>query len=301
MKTRNGNLMLALAALGLVCCLVVSPAWAGKKVERSGEASASGSVYIENMVGSIEIIGWDKKEVKLEGTLGEDVEDLEFEAGKKKTVIEVKYPRKAKHIEDGAELVIHLPRGSRVMVEGVSAWIKVTEVDGEIEASSVSGDVEVLCGKESVEAESISGQVRVETRAGKVDVECISGRVHARGGEAAVEASTVSGDIELVFDKFLELGVETVSGEVEVKGGLHGKGDFSLDSVSGSITLLLPGDVSAEFEVTTFSGGIDNDFGQKARKTSRYAPGKELEFSVGGGDAEVEINTFSGDVRIVKK
>ena len=288
----------SLAVLGLVIILAAGLAFAGEPVERSGKASANGIVYIENMVGSIEVIGWGKKEIKLEGTLGKDVEDLEFETGKKKSVIEVVYPRHGRNIKHGAELVIHVPEGSRVVIEGVSASVSVAQVSGKIDASSVSGDVDVNGGTESVEAESISGDVMVDTAAEKVEVESISGRVIARGDKAAVEAATVSGPIELEFSQFLELSVETVSGSVEVAGDLHAGGGFSFDTVSGSVTLTVPGAVSAEFEITTFSGGIDNDFGHKARKTSRYAPGKELEFSVGGGDAEVEINSFSGDVMI---
>jgi DUF4097 and DUF4098 domain-containing protein YvlB len=301
MKSRATNPGRGLVAIGLALMLLAGSAVAGEKVERSGEASATGMVYIENMVGSIEVIGWDKKEVKLEGTLGKDVEDLEFETGKKKTVIEVIYPRKAKNLEDGADLVIHVPRGSGVQIEGVSAWVKVTDVDGQIEASSVSGNVDVTGGKDTVEAESISGAVTVVTEAGEVEVESISGRVSASGEKAEIEAASVSGDIKVSFKKLLSMSVETVSGTIDVSGELNPKGEFSFDTVSGSVTLLLAGDVNASFQVSTFSGGIDNDFGQKARKTSRYAPGKELEFSVGGGDAEVEVNTFSGNVRIKRK
>lgn len=293
--------MLGLAVMGLVLVLAAGMATAGEKVERSGKASATGSVYIENMVGSIEVVGWNKEEVKLEGTLGDDVEELRFDADGSKTVIEVKYPHNARNIEDGAELVIQVPEGSRLQVEGVSAWVTVTKVDGEIEASSVSGDVDVLCGKESVGAESISGRVNIESEAGKIEAESISGEVLVQGREAAVEAATVSGSLELECDRFTELAVESVSGEIRVRGDLHPKGDFSFDTVSGSITLVVSGDVNAQFQVTTFSGNIDNDFGQKARKTSRFAPGKELEFTAGGGDAEVEINSFSGDVRIKKR
>jgi len=59
--------------------------------------------------------------------------------------------------------------------------------------------------------------------------------------------------------------------------------------------------VSADFEASTFNGSIHNDFGQKASRTSKYAPGKELEFSNGEGDAEVELNSFNGDINIRKK
>ena len=123
----------------------------------------------------------------------------------------------------------------------------------------------------------------------------------ARGGEAEVEAETVSGSIVLEFERFLNLSVEPVSGGAEVSGDLAADGEFSFELHSGTLELTVPGDVSAEFRVATFSGGIDNGFGQKSRKTSKYTPGRELEFSNNGGEARVRIDTFSGDVVINRK
>ncbi len=296
---RHGRLATALA-LGAILILATGSAVAGEKVDRSGKASAEGAVYIENILGSVEVIGWDKEEISLEGYLGDDVEDLKFETGGRKSIIEVEYPRHARNLDDGAELVIHVPHGSRLYIETVSADVKVSEVKGEVEAESVSGEVEVSGGNE-VDASSVSGHVLVDSEAAEIEASSISGGVTVRGHKAHVQVSTVSSGIEVEVDELLGLEAETVSGDIEVHAALSRKGDFSLDSVNGNITLVLAGDVNAEFEVSTFNGGIDNEFGQKARRTSRYAPGKELEFSVGGGQAEVEINSFNGNIRIKKR
>ena len=92
-----------------------------------------------------------------------------------------------------------------------------------------------------------------------------------------------------------------MSGSATVQGELDSEGSFSFDLHSGDLTLMVPADVSADFEIETFSGEIDNDFGQKSRKTSKYAPGRELAFTNGAGEARVRISTFSGDVVIKKK
>jgi DUF4097 and DUF4098 domain-containing protein YvlB len=297
---RQGRALLALTLILMLSLTAVS-SLAGEEVSRSGKASADGVVYIENIVGSVEVVGWDREEISIEGYLGDDVEELKFETGKRKSYIEVEYPRRGRNLDDGAELVIKVPRGSRLDIETVSASVTVSGVEGAIEAESVSGRVEVMGGGKVVEASSVSGTVLVESGAREIVVESVSGKVKLRGEKADVRASTVSAAIDLVMDQFLGLEVETVSGDIEASGELHGKGDFAFDSVNGNITLVVPGDTSAEFQVTTFNGGIDNEFGQKARRTSRYAPGKELEFSVGGGDAEVEINSFNGNIRIKKR
>ena len=277
-------------------------AWAGEReYDESREAKADGVVYIENIAGSIKVEGWEKNQVRVTGILGKEVEEVDFKVSGKKTRIEVEYPRKIKTIEVGAELVIMVPQGSHVEVECVSAPITVTGVEGRVYASSISGDVTVDGGGQEVQAETISGDVDVRSGAAKIAVESISGRVTASGGTAEVEAGVVSGKIVLEFDEFLDCEVEAVSGTARVTGDFDERADCDIEVHSGDIVLTVPASVKADFDVNTFNGDIDNDFGDKAHRTSRHAPGKELEFSVNGGGARIRINTFSGDVEIRKQ
>ena len=50
--------------------------------------------------------------------------------------------------------------------------------------------------------------------------------------------------------------------------------------------------------MSSFSGDIENCFGQKSRDTSKYTPGSELNFTQGKGGARVEIETLSGEISI---
>lgn len=296
---KRSKILWTLATVLLATVLAAGPL-AAKEVDLSGEASADGVVMIENIAGSIEVIGWDKNEITVTGTLGDDVEDLKFKTGSKSR-IEVVYPKKSKNINQGADLVIHVPAGSDLEIECISAGITVSGVKGEIEAESISGDISVTGDCRSIEAESISGRVVVESKASEISVGSISGTVEATGGVAEVEAETVSGSIELSFERYLGLSVESVAGDATIKGDFDAGARVEIELHSGDVTLIVPADVSADFEIETFSGDIDDAFGNKARKVGKYTPGKELEFSTGGGDARVSIATFSGDVEIRKK
>jgi DUF4097 and DUF4098 domain-containing protein YvlB len=296
---KNG--FMALLTGLLVMALVAPVTAADREVKESGPASATGTVMIENISGSVVVVGWDKAEVSVEGTLSGDIEELRFKTGKNKTQIEVVYPKNQKNIKGEANLVINVPRGSRLEVESISAFIEVSDVTGQVDVSSISGDVTVTGECEELEAESISGDVFVEGGAPEIEIGSISGKVKASGKTSDIEVGTVSGSIDLAFEKYLGLNVESVAGDATVKGDLAGDAHFSFNLHSGDLTLTVPGDLSADFEIETFSGEIDNDFGQKSRKTSKYAPGRELEFTVGGGAARVRINTFSGDVVIRTK
>jgi DUF4097 and DUF4098 domain-containing protein YvlB len=300
MKTlRNPIGLLTLAVV--VGLLAAGPSLAQRSVDEKAAADKDGTVTIENIAGSIRIEGWDKAEVHVTGTLGKEVEELKFKAGGSKTYIKVVYPKKTKNIDEGADLVIMVPAGSSLEVECVSAPITVTGVTGDIYASDISGEVTVKGICRELDLETISGDLMVDGGAAEVSVQSISGEIKARGGKAEVEAQTVSGDLDLAFDAFTELSVESVSGDADVTGALAEDAHVSIDLHSGDLNLTVQGDVSADFSIETFSGDIKNAFGQDAKSTSKYTPGKELEFTAGGGDARVRINTFSGDVVIRKK
>ena len=49
------------------------------------------------------------------------------------------------------------------------------------------------------------------------------------------------------------------------------------------------------------NGDIDNCFGGKPERTSKYTPGWELSFTEGDGDGRVEMSTMNGDLSICRK
>jgi hypothetical protein len=92
--------------------------------------------------------------------------------------------------------------------------------------------------------------------------------------------------------------VSSVSGEISVQAELTPTARVEMGSVSGTVTLRIKPPVNADFDIESFSGDIENCFGQKARDTSKYTPGSELNFTLGNGGARVEIETLSGEISL---
>ena len=152
----------------------------------------------------------------------------------------------------------------------------------------------------SVESETVSADISVEGVSGTVEMESVSGDITIEGAMREVEAATVSGDIRLTSDDPIREGeFASVSGDIEFRAALGAGAELSFEAVSGDIELRLPSNTSAEFSVETFSGEIDNEFGPKAEKDSRYLPSKSLEFSTGSGSATVDVECFSGRVSLL--
>ncbi|MFH2051824.1 MAG: DUF4097 family beta strand repeat-containing protein [bacterium] len=288
-------------SLALILMVVTSAVFAEERpVHKSGPADPDGHVRIENIAGSITVEGWDREEVQLDGVLGDDVEDLEFESGAG-TRIEVVYPRHVRNIDEGADLTIKVPRGSRVEIDGVSCTISVEKVTGAVFAASVSGQVTVSGTLKEVSAETISGDLDLDVDCPEVSAKSISGEILVRGRILKLGASTVSGDLDLAAERFIELDLQSVTGDVDVAGDLDPSGSFTFDLHGGDLTLSVPGSLDADLEIETFTGDIEDDFGGKVERSSAYGPGKEMFLTLGAGKARVRISSFSGDVTIRKR
>ncbi|MEE8524235.1 MAG: DUF4097 family beta strand repeat-containing protein [Thermoanaerobaculia bacterium] len=278
-----------------------SASTAQTEVERTVAAQADGTVKIENISGSVVVTGWDRDQVEITGTLGRDVEELQVDTSGGGVAIRVELPRRSHGGGTSAHLAVKVPRHSDLEVETVSAEITVEDVDGDLETESVSGSVRIDGRPRTVDVETVSGNVEIGAEAAEISVESVSGQVQIRGAAGRLEVESVSGRVEVTGENLLRADIESVSGTIDVDVSLAAGGDLDVSSHSGTIELRLPASTSARFEVTTFSGRIDNELGPPARKVSRYTPQKELEFTLGGGDGRINVESFSANVKLMAR
>ena len=284
---------------GLTLAGLALPALAATPIDETRPLDARGEVEVSNLKGSIEVRTWDRDEVRITGSLGEGVERLEIDDGGRKLSVRVRYPRNSRNTEPTA-LVLEIPRQASLDVDSVAASIDVQGVAGdELEIDSVSGTVVAVGAPRKASVESVSGDQRLNLNSRDVDVESVSGRITLRGRiTGSIEAETVSGNIDLDTrgERLRKLEVNTVSGDASVRTGIADGGRFSFESVSGDVRLALPRDASTRVEAKTFSGDIDAPDASVVRK--RYGPGASMEHRYGGGSGSIEVETFSGDVRL---
>ena len=289
----------------LVSFMTVSVA-AQQRVDETKAASADGQVKIYNLSGSIKVIGSNRNEVTVKGTLGEGTERLDFDVSGNETVIKVvimdEDERRRRDIQvRGSNLEITVPAGSRLDVDAVSADITVSGVNGDIDVETVSGNLDIGATPGRVWAQCISGDITIASSQGPLRASTVSGRITVREVTGRFDVGTISGDIKVSGLNIEEGSFESLSGDQEFQGTLAANGNLIMENHSGSIDLYLPASVSASFDVSTFSGSIKSQFGQEAVRTSRFVPSEILQFETGGGSARVKISTFSGDVEINKK
>jgi DUF4097 and DUF4098 domain-containing protein YvlB len=289
MSTGNLKLVIALLALAPLAAL------AGQTVDERWDIDAKASVSIENIAGEIVVQGWDKKEARLTGELGDSVEELEISASSSSLQIEV-INRNERNI-DSTELKLMVPRGANVDISAVSADIDVSGLDNEkLTASSVSGDVEVNATSKRVSIESVSGNVEFRGQTQRISAESVSGDIDLSGIAGEIAATTVSGDMELQAGIVESAKLETVSGDIVVKGEISGNGKLRAESMSGDVVIMLPASQSGLFKAQSFSGRIYTDFGSVDH--AKHGPGSHLKHVKGSGGAEVRVESFSGNIKL---
>jgi DUF4097 and DUF4098 domain-containing protein YvlB len=274
------------------------PVAAKQTIHQRLEAREDGQVEISNVSGSVVVRGWDRAEVLVEGTAGNDVEAVRVETRGSRTVIAVDLPRNKRGRHDlSADLEIHVPAGSGVEVAVVSASLAVDGVDGALDLTSVSGSLRVEGSPSRLEVESVSGAVRVRAQTGTLRASSVSGLLELGGRASEVRANSVSGRVALTTAGAERVEIETVSTSIEIDMDLAPGASIEASSHSGSITLRLAKNASAEINASSFSGRINNDLGP-APERPRHGPGSRLRFTLGEGDGRITLNSFSGAIRI---
>lgn len=297
------------ARFAIACALALAtvPATAGTPINQTRPLDPRGRVEIENVKGRIEVRAWDRPEVRIEGVLGDGVEKLEVEGGGRDLRVAVKYPqgRGLSRLLGGRDagpsvLRLTVPLRADLDISAVSAdvlaWgvapskLAINNVSGrttvaatadDVEVDSVSGDVDLTVNRANVEVQSVSGGIRLQGRLGRsVSVESVSGEI----------------DVQVVENALDRLEGTSVSGDIDVRAALAPRARVSLETVSGDVRLRLPRTLSAEVRGESFSGTLRAPGANIERPD--HGPGSHFRQRYGNGDADVSVETFSGDAEL---
>jgi lia operon protein LiaG len=219
-------------------------------------------------------------------------------------------------LEAWADLVIEVPAGNdfavylaagEVEAEGVEADVLIDTGSGGVTATGMVGALDVETGSGRVIVRRVSGDLRIDTGSGRVEVSDVvgdeieidtgSGGVKGVGLEADVlSVDTGSGSIELEAVTSSDVVLDTGSGSIDIDL-MTDIDRLDADTGSGSITVRAPPDLGAMIEIETGAGGIELDFPVEVRSVRR----DHVRGTIGDGRGEIEIDTGSGSVKLVRK
>lgn len=257
--------------------------------------SAQGAtrLQVENRGGSVVVEGWDRNEVRVQADHNSRTRVVVRRRGDV-VLVEPEGMRGPALITD---IRISMPRSLALRVEGMFTDVTVDRPAGDVSIETLEGSIEVTGGQGAVRATTVNGVIRARDTQGRLDLQTIARGIEVENAQGEVYAETVSGPIVLRGMRARVVDVGSVSGRVLFEGTLPSGARHSFGSHSGRVSLILPASASAAITVASLSGTVESAFaGQLSTEPRR----RRSVFTLGGGDARVEVETFSGSISLIE-
>jgi len=262
-----------LLSLGL--SVLTPPAFAqqSRTVTRSFPLDRDGHVELDTFTGRVDVAGADQGRVEVEARIeGEEAElvdatRLRFEEDDERLSIKVDY----EEVEDSQKFLGLFSIGD-VDRPDVHLTITMPRTAG-LTIDDFSSEVTVEGLRAGATLDTFSSTMILRDMEGPLDLETFSGEIEGDDLRGSVQLETFSGDARLRFAALT--------------------GDSDLETFSGDVELTLPVDAGFELvgEDDAF-GDLDSAFALRAEDGRRIA---------GDGGPRIEIDTFSGELRLRKQ
>lgn len=184
---------------------------------------------------------------------------------------------------------LDLFRGGRVAVDFDIAVPQGSRID----ATTVSGNLDVNGTRGPIDLQSVSGDVTLEDVHGPIRLKTVSGDASCSELAGALEANSVSGDLAFDRCRLHSSDIVTVSGDVDISGELDAGREHRLKTISGDIDLALIGG-SFDLRYKTMSGELACDLVAQVTGDGR----RDKHVIAGDGGVRVTVKTVSGDLRL---
>jgi DUF4097 and DUF4098 domain-containing protein YvlB len=188
-----------------------------------------------------------------------------------------------------------VPAWIPLSLEGMYSDMTVEGTQAEVKAETLNGNILVKGGSGTLKLSSVQGFVHVEGSRGRLELNSVSEGIRVTDAEGDITAETISGALEFVGVKSKSVEAGTLSGEILYDGTFQEGGQYSFVSHSGDIMLGVPDGASATFSIAALDGEVENliPVQNLERPTKRRTT-----FRIGGGSAQVEIESFNGNVKV---
>lgn len=271
----------------------------GPEINETRPLKSNGRVSVNNVSGIVQVAVWDRNEVSIGGRLGTAQDRLEIAGDSNELNVLVRLPRGSRSGSDTV-LELRVPMNARVELETVSADVVVSGTKGPVKVNTVSGDIALSLASSEVAVQTVSGDLKLKAPSARsTRVNSISGDVRLEGMSGALSLETVSGSVDLQRGgRFSEIRLKSISGDMNLDVGLTEDAKVSGQTLSGEITMIVPQAQTGTALLKSFSG----DAHCEGAKTVENHGGKKRQYVWGDGHgAQIELSSFSGDIRVERK
>ena len=275
--------MLALALLALL---------AGPDLDTTVAVQRGQRLEISAQTGEIVVRTWARNAVRIQAT-GENLARIGIDQSASVVSIRAAASRGA---PGSVAFELSVPAWMSLRLSGVNTSMRVTGTEAAVTVETLNGDVEVTGGNGLVSLRSVQGAVTLIGAKGKLEVNSVNSEVRVRDVSGELQAETVNGEIRLEKVQSDNVEASTVNGDVAYDGTIRASGRYRFATHNGDVTVTVAEGTSALVSVSTFQGDFESSF--PVTLTERH--GKRFEFTLGGGSARIDLESFGGTIRLVR-
>jgi DUF4097 and DUF4098 domain-containing protein YvlB len=195
------------------------------------------------------------------------------------------------------DLQITAPAWMPLDISGVNTEMTITGIRAGISAETVQGDVSAKGGEGLVSLRSVQGSVSLSGAKGRLEVHSVNADVEVIASSGEVTAETVNGDVTLDGVDATSVTATSLNGDVSYNGPIKSSGRYALSTHNGDVTVTVAEGTSASVSVSTFNGEFESAFPVTLTETRK---GKRFNFTIGGGSAQVTLESFQGTIQLVR-
>ena len=279
-----------LGALGAAMAgfvLAASPARADH-IEKHFTVQNRPIITVRNASGRVQVKAWSKNEVQVTWTNAGGKTAVETEQAGNRIEIETQATDAGTAAEDlKTDFEITVPVESELSVRTNSGTVTVESVHGDMTFDTVGANLQLS---------DVDGYMVIKTIDGSLVCTRCAGKL---------EANSISGNMQMIQPSLDSVRVQTSSGNILFDGSFLTRGIYIMKNFSGTIEVHFSSNDSFDLNATSLKGNVIN----QASITpdvhgSHHAPskwGQSLFGTMNDGHAKVELSSFSGTIKILKR
>lgn len=251
---------------------------------------------LDNVGGEVTIRTWDRNQVRVQATHSSRTR---VAVRLSESVLRLSPQGSSGMVRMGGvvDYVLTVPAAMDISLNGMYADVSIEGTTGSVKVTTVEGNVHVRGGGGTLQLQTVNGKISVQGARGRLDLRAVSDDIEVTDAQGDVVAESVSGDVLLTRVDGQRVEAQTVSGDVRLDGALRSGGTYTLLTHSGDILVGIPENASVLIQTAVANGDVSASFTLPA---SERASRRRQQYRLGGGSATLELETFSGDIRLVR-
>jgi DUF4097 and DUF4098 domain-containing protein YvlB len=293
-KWSNRAILPVVATTVFLCSAAATFATTEQQQERHFAVRERPVVILDNIVnGRIEVKSWKNSEVVVVSSAVPDKVNIDMEQVGDRIDINASStsPSTGPHDVE-ADFQLTVPEQTELQLKTQTGLILVEQVNGDMKLQSVAGDVHL---------KEVSGYIIVKTTGGSLVCTLCSGKL---------EFTSISGSAQILQPSLHSMNLMTTTGNILYDGDFLRTGLYTMNSGRGLVEVRFSGNDSFDLNAKTSRGTVDNQAADymkpdtHSKSHSKSSPSNSLRSvngTVGQGFAKVDLSSYSGTIRILKR